>query len=342
MDRTEKTSEDIQQSDPPEAKTEEFVQNCDSENDESFVNESADPKSNSLDNTSPDSERISTTKNAGESSGQAPVQEQPLESNQKTGDGVESLTAELTSDDHEKDATDSSDQTNETETVANAADSIATNPVPEQTDIPDEAPENATASQIEESGDEKADGIDIAEAPEEQVGKDDLNEHNQGEADPNHESATEEDTENTGLKAEATDTIDVETAVPMASEAVDQETAETNQAQGSSAEDTESGNPTEPLPSENIEEETAATAPENQSATDDQTPEDDAEENSLQTPDTRISLVKIAVSAVLIIALFSGFFLFDSKSKSKTISKDTQETTMRRPQPAKAEKKRNS
>ncbi len=422
MDRTEKTSEDIQQSDPSEAKTEESVQDFDNGKIEPFDDESADHESNGLDNSGPDSEPIPTTKNPAENADQTLVQEQPLESNQETGDGSEGQNAELAPDDHEKDATDSSNQTNETATVANAADSIATDPVPEKTDIPDQAPEDATASPAEASGDEKADEIDIAEAPEEQVSVDDLNDPNQEESDVKHESAPEADVENTELKAEATDTSSVEEAVSATSEAVDQEADKTDEAQGSSAEETESDHPIEPLPSENtddapadpakddeehqtgtnekendpdsaenipetddtikaptetadepamldtegedvaaeqeaaqdeggdpktktessdenVEEETAATAPENQSATDDETLEDDAEENDLQTPDARTSLVKIAVSAVLIIALFSGFFIFDNKSKPKTSPKDAQQMQTIHPQPAKVERK---
>ena len=422
MDRTEKKSEDIQQSDAPDAKTEGSVQNGENENIESFENELADYESNGLEDSGQDSQSNTTAENPPETSDQAPVEEQPLDSNQASGESSAGQNAALLSDDHEKDTTHSSNETNVTETIDNSADSTATDSTPEKTDFPDEAHENADDSTAEESGDEKADESDILEAPEEQVSADNLNDQDQEEADANHESAPEADAEKPKLKAEATDTSYVEPAVSEASEAVDQEADETDQAQESLVEETESDNPNESLTSqstddapadpsqddkdlqtginekendpdsaentpetgdttaaqiestnkpamldaeredtaaeqgaaqneeggsktkaelsdENTENESAPAAPEDQPAPDDETTEDEAEENSLQASDTKISLVKIAVSAVLVIALFSGFFIFDNKSKPKTNPKGTQETPMGRPQPVKVERK---
>ena len=153
---------------------------------------------------------------------------------------------------------------------------------------------------------------------------------NEEEADPDSAEGTSDKDDTTAAQTEYTD----EPAVSD-TDGVDAGP------EGGATEDESSPQPKAESPSEENSDDnvTDATAPESQSASDDKAPEDDTKEHSPQASDARTSLVKIAVSAVLIVVLFSGFFIFDNKSKPKANANNTQETRTGRRQSAQVERK---
>lgn len=74
----------------------------------------------------------------------------------------------------------------------------------------------------------------------------------------------------------------------------------------------------------------AHTQNESETAEADEETDDLAEENSIETPTGKISALKVAVSAIIIAAVFSGFFFFDNKAQIKGRSQKASKTSEKR------------
>ncbi len=82
-----------------------------------------------------------------------------------------------------------------------------------------------------------------------------------------------------------------------------------------------------------------ASTPDSQDSVDQEEADLDAAEQATETVASKTSIVKIAVSAVLITALFSGFFIFENKSKMKKDKTVAEALAEDRSQPFKSENK---
>jgi hypothetical protein len=135
-----------------------------------------------------------------------------------------------------------------------------------------------------------------------------------------------------GKTADTASADGFDTVVPAAGEN-ETDTDESEEIQGSSAEQTTTGKIDEQQASTDAGagiDPAAQTQIESETADTDEETGDLAQGKPIETPAGRISTLKVTVSAIIITAVFSGFFFFDDNSKIKATSQKVSKTSEKR------------
>ena len=268
MDRTEKESSVISQSESSNSEGTVLDQNDKNTKVESFEEDSADTESDDLDTKGADTNQL---------------QEQNTPSHAESDDNPESTLRNTGGADLSGDITNPGEESDEFSMQAEPPDTTETGQTDVKGDIAEQPPEDLDPQTTGDTVDQK----------------------------PDHADA---DVETAESAADDAAIINAEASPSVDSTPSDGDADQFDQQQGSPEEEGSSEFQEESQTSENPVDGTAGPPP----ADDDQQAVSHEKETLSQAAAAKTSIKKIAVSAVLITALFSGFFIFENKSKMNT------------------------